>query len=96
MNMREKIARAIRDKAAEIEVRKGCDSDPMIHASEFADAVLDALMEPTEDMINASTATPQVRDIDWVSALLGTGISSAEDVALASYRAMIQAARDGK
>lgn len=52
-----------------------------------ADAVLDALMEPTEGMIEAGIET---HEKDWPNRVTG------ERPLVASFRGMIRAARDGK
>lgn len=72
MTMREKMARAIS--------RRDCGLEP-IEIDMVIDAALDALMEPTEEMIY---------DLDSISNAFGCG----NDVNV--YRAMIRSAKDGR
>lgn len=106
MNMREKIARAVYDKATRF------DGDPigvhlgnsmMIDGSakdaahlkrivmqvceDAADAVLDALMEPTEEMISAADEAMRHRVV--------TGSARIETLKV-GLLAMIRAAKEGK
>lgn len=98
MSMREEIAKSIYER------RNGHGAkpwarQPQAHRDPYlsdAEAVLDALMEPTEGMMSSAIQTDEVDSIDWVEALRGTGITSAQTVVVASYKAMIRAAKEGK
>ncbi|MFD1944687.1 hypothetical protein [Paradevosia shaoguanensis] len=76
--MREKIAMAILAK-----VPRGYGMTKA-EASDYADAVLDALMEPTQEMNVAGSATSEL-----------TPDEVRPSTAATIFRAMIQAARDG-
>lgn len=85
MSMREKIALAMGRVVANTEV------EPRGKWLEAADAVLDALMEPSERMINEgfSEALQCVTQTAY-----GAGITG--DAAQAVWQAMIRAAKEGK
>jgi len=53
--MTERVVKAIRQKAAEIDHRPGVlEADPMWFADEYARAAIEAMREPTEGMIKAA------------------------------------------
>lgn len=98
MSMREKIAKSIYER------RNGHGAKPWAHQLQShrdaylsdADAALAALMEPTWEMEGDGIQTDEIDSIDWVAALMDTGITSAQAVVVASYKAMIEAAKEGK
>jgi hypothetical protein len=55
-------------------------------------AVIEALMEPTPEMIKAGIGVPEVEAVDWVGALFATGIGSYEQIMMASHQAMLRTA----
>ena len=55
-----------------------------------ARAVIEALMEPTPEMLKAGTGTSEVDAVDWVGALFGTGVGSYEEIMVSSHQAMLR------
>lgn len=99
MSMREKITLAIAnvDDSSDVILGRGAFTNSEWKGFEkITDAILDALMELTWEMEGAGIQTDEIDSIDWVAALMDTGITSAQAVVVASYKAMIKAAKEGK
>jgi hypothetical protein len=92
MSMREKIAAKYEERSTELDILPAGEFEIQL----LIDCAFDALMEPTEDMETAAVRTEEVESIDWVEALMDTGITSAQAVVVASYKAMLKAAQEGK
>lgn len=95
MTMREKMARAIHDTVPrhfprDVAVRPWEDEPPRVREPllAVADAVLDALLEPTEGMIEFGIDAAKTA-ADHYERISSSAIKTA-------FQAMIQAAKDGK
>ena len=92
MTIREKVARAIRQKTAEIDHRPDVvQPDPMWFAHEFATAAITAFLEAAAEQ--GWHMKPRAATDDMMRALYGPYLSeTAEETRRASYRAMLAAA----
>ena len=67
-------------------------NDHWIEAEWEARAVIEALMEPTPEMVKSGIGTSEVDAVDWVGALFGTGVGSYEQIMVSSFQAMLRTA----
>jgi len=96
-NMIERVARAIcaSDFDGDASVYDTMSEAMRENFTINARAAIEAMMEPNAQMECASYRTPEAEAVDWVNALFGTGISSAQEIIVAGYRAMLRSSLTG-